>query len=1079
MTTGSVNDTKRALADLRQRRRRAEAARRNTIERIPREGYLPVSKQQRYQWLLHQLDPGAATYQVPFALRLRGTLDREALREALRGLVVRHESLRTTFRAEHGSPYQVISPAPETWELPVTDLAGDRLADWLAAEVRRPFDLAEGPLLRTGLARVAEDEHVLLLVMHHIVTDGWSVGVMARELAALYEGRTLPEPAVQPVDHAAWQQSAAGREVLDRQLEYWRGQLTDLPVLDFPADRPRPAAPAGTGAVVRQKLDPAVAAGVRELAQCLRVTLLAVLQAGFVTVLSRWSGQSDVVIGSVLSGRTRPETESMVGFFANSAVLRVGVDGDPTFADVARRCSDAVLDALGNQDVPFGAVVDALKPDRVPGRNPLFQISFTLLTDAILDRFRLGDLSVEPVPADNGTARFDMAFQVDEAPDGSLSVWLEYSTELFDEDRMLRLVRHFERALRLGIADPEARVATLPLLAPEEWAEIQGWNPPPLAREGSLHDLVADWVSRTPDAPAVINNDDLLSYADLSVAADRVAVALRDLGVDRGTVVGVLLDRGPGLPVAELGVLKAGGAWLPLDPQQPPARWAAQLEDAGAIAVVTTSALAADLPADLPQWHLDTAPRTEVEPVHTKVSPDDLAYIIYTSGSTGKPKGVMISHRAAASFVQNAGELFGLKPGDRLLQFANPAFDVSVFDIFAALGSGAAVVTASRETLLDPDKLQDLLESSRVTVADLPPAVLRLLDPKPLTDLRALFVGLEAFPAELVNRWVSPTREFHNGYGPTEATVACVDYKCPPTGLEQSPPIGRAMTNHRVYVLDEHLQPVPVGVAGELFIGGDGLARGYANRPGLTAERFLPDPFTGERMYRTGDVVRWRSDGNLEFLGRRDRQVKIRGLRIELAEVEHALTAVEGVRQAVVTVDQPGTPQAALVGYVVGPAGGVREQLMQRLPLHMVPTYVIELDALPLTGNGKLDHTKLPAPNTVAQEHRPPGTDTERAIAGIWHDLLGTPLDQIGATDSFFDLGGNSLQATRLTARIADALRTTVELRTLFARPVLAELAAAIDAERSRAATAEVELEEEIAGLSEAELDRLLSEETR
>ncbi|GIM97030.1 amino acid adenylation domain-containing protein [Paractinoplanes toevensis] len=1020
---------------------------------VDRDRPQPLSPQQEGLLFLHEADPESALYHLPIVLRLDGRLDLPALRRALTALVGRHEALRTRIVTVDGVPRQIIEPAPADLPLDAQPVPSERVHDWATEQVMRPFDMASGPQLRLGLARVTETDHVLVLAMHHIITDGWSVGVLARDLAALYEGRSLPAPAVQPVDHAAWQQSEAGRAVLDAQLTYWRERLDGAPVLDFPADRPRPAEPTGAGALLEQTLDPDVAAGVRALARSTGTSLLAVLQAGFVSVLTRWTGQSDVVVGSIFSGRTRTETEDLVGLFANTVVLRADAAGEATFGELVGRCSESVLGALGHQDVPFGMVVDALKPERVPGRNPLFQVSLTLQAEGTSGAdFRLPGLRAEPVDVTGTQARFDVGVTVIERE--TLTVQVEYSTELFDEDRMLRLVRHFERALRLGIADPEARVATLPLLAEAEWAEIQGWNPRPAARDALLlHDLVAEWVARTPDAPAVI---DELSYADLSVAADRVAVALRDLGVDRGKVVGVLLDRGPELPVAELGVLKAGGAWLPLDPQQPPARWAAQLADAGAIAVVTTSALAGDLPPQLKQWHLDTAPQTEVGPVHTKVSPDDLAYIIYTSGSTGKPKGVMISHRAAASFVQNARELFGLKPGDRLLQFANPAFDVSVFDIFAALGSGAAVVTAPRETLLDPDKLQALLESSRVTVADLPPAVLRLLNPEPLTDLRALFVGLEAFPAELVNRWVSPTREFHNGYGPTEATVACVDYRCPTGGVRQSPPIGRAMTNHRVYVLDERLQPVPVGVAGELFIGGDGLARGYANRPGLTAERFLPDPFTGERMYRTGDVVRWRSDGNLEFLGRRDRQVKIRGLRIELAEVEHALAAVDGVRQAVVTVDQPGTPQAALVGYVVGPAAGVREQLMQRLPLHMVPAHVIELEALPLTGNGKLDHAKLPTPQARERTHVPPGTDTERALARIWHDLLGVPLDRIGLHDTFFDLGGNSLQVVRLRNAVREELHADLDVRRLYAAPSLAGLARLADDRPGPAGTSEL-----------------------
>ncbi|WP_433374831.1 non-ribosomal peptide synthetase [Streptosporangium sp. CA-115845] len=510
---------------------------------------------------------------------------------------------------------------------------------------------------------------------------------------------------------------------------------------------------------------------------------------------------------------------------------------------------------------------------------------------------------------------------------------------------------------------------------------LREWNAPAVRRQGSplLHQLVEKWAETDPSAVAMRFDGEEMSYAALVAAADRVAGELRtSFGVKPDAVVGLLLERGLELPVAMLAVLKAGGAWLPLDPLHPPERIAGQLADAGAIGVVTTAELAGSLPPSTPTLCLDKnsgRPSTPVPPVAEERHPDDLAYVIYTSGSTGRPKGVMISHRSAAEFVLNARELFRLRPTDRVLQFANPAFDVSVFDFFATLGSGATVVGAPRELLLDIDALQELMEKEHITVADLPPAVLRLLDPEPLTDLRALFVGLEAFPASLVNRWRTSEREFHNGYGPTEATVACVDYTCPSEPLDASPPIGRAMPNHRCYVLDETFELVPIGVPGELFLAGTGLARGYLGRPDLTAERFLPDPFStaGERMYRTGDVVRWRPDGQLEFLGRTDRQVKIRGHRVELGEVEHALRECAGVSEGAAVVQDLGSPRAVLVAYVIAAPGAapgsaaIRAQLTDRLPPYMVPSTVLFLDRFPLTASGKIDHARLPKPTPAGR----------------------------------------------------------------------------------------------------------------
>ncbi len=1102
----TVSDARRAVLDWKQRQRQRQAVQ-DRIEPIPRVGLLPVAEQQRYLWFLHQLAPEVPAYNVPTALRLRGRLDPEALQVALSELTGRHESLRTRFGAERGVPYQVVDPMADNRVrfADVADLPADeRLAAALElaqTEIREPFDLERGPLLRCRLIRLDEQDHLLVLTVHHIVTDGWSVGVILRELAALYAGRSdsLPALAVQPADFAAWQQRRLGSDAAARQIEYWRRQLADVPAVEFPADRPRPAVPTWRGSSYDVKLPAGVLDAASELAGAERTSLLAVLTAAFDTVLSRYTGQDDIAVGSVFSGRTRTELEPMVGFFANTLVLRTDLSGDPTGRELVRRCGQVVLGALGNQDVPFGTVVEELKPARVPGRNPLFQVSFTLLTGEITGGFGFGDLAAQNVPLQLGTSRFDLAFQVTTEPDGVATVWVEYSTELFDRSRIERLVEHFQAVLDALTADPDRRLSELEIIPAGERAFLlQEWNPAPVSfgtESTLLHELVEASAERYPDRPALVYPYVELSYAELDRQANQLARLLQDEHqVVPDQVVGILLDRDARLPMAQLAVLKAGGAWLPLDPGQPAKRIAFQIADAGVTAVITDSALAGMLPAEVvSRIELDDAglrhrlSQLPDTPPACSALPEHLAYVIYTSGSTGTPKGVQIPHRAVVNFLGAVQQLFGITPRDRLLQFANPSFDVSIFDIYGALAHGASVVGAPRSVLHDTDELAELLRVQRITLADIPPAVLGLLDPAALPDLRALFVGLEAFPAELVNRWRSPQREFHNGYGPTEATVACIDYACPPTPLASAPPIGRAMANYRAYVLDRFGQLAPIGVPGELFVAGAGLARGYAGRPGLTAERFVPCPFgaPGERMYATGDIVCWQPDGVLQFVGRADRQVKIRGLRIELGEIEHALASFSAIRQAAVVVNSAAAGGPRLDAYLV-PADGdpieeaeLRLHLAEHLPLHMIPSTFTELEALPLNASGKLDLGRLPEPAPVGDQPRtPPANHTERRLATVWAGVLGIEVDRISQQDSFFELGGSSLQATQLISRIRDTFYLDLDPRQLFTHPVLHQLASLMEA-TVRAEVGDEDLsalEAEIAGLSEEEIDRMLAE---
>ncbi|MER7009383.1 amino acid adenylation domain-containing protein, partial [Dactylosporangium sp. NPDC000555] len=1085
----TLEEKRRALLELRLRRRREEQER---VTPVPRDGALPGSYQQEGLWYLHQLDPASAVYHIPLALRLRGPLDIAALRDALRRLVARHESLRTRFDADG---QQLAGPPPPDWPLPVTPVAEAGLDDWIRTATDRPFDLATAPLLRTELAGVGPDDHVLLLVLHHVIADGWSLGILCTELSALLSAPAgtdpLPPLSIQPADHAAWQRRRLSGTALDEQLHFWRRTLDGIGTLEFPADRPRPAQPTGAGALLARPLPDGLAQRLRALAAAERVSFLAVLLAGFLTVLHRHTGQDDLAVGSVFSGRTRSEIEPLVGFFANTLVLRTSLAGDPTFRELVRRCHDTVLGASAHQEVPFGLVVDALRPDRVPGRNPLFQVSFTLQAKAVTEAaLALPGVSVRALPRAATSARFDLAVAAEERPDDGLDVTVEYSTELFDAGRVERLVGHLTTVLAQAADDPDAPISAIEVLtAAERTQVVHAWNPAPAARPGAtlLHTVFAKRAAEAPARTAMRFAGAELSYGELDQRANRLAHQLIAAGVKPRSHVGVLLERGFELPAAQLAVLKCGAAWVPLDPQYPRDRLAYQLADAGIALVLTTADLANRLQDGVATVLLDARSGDEQPATapYVDVDPEDTAYVIYTSGSTGRPKGVLVPHRAAVHFCRNLVELFDLGPGDRVLQLANPTFDVSVSDFFATFTAGATVVGAPRTTLFDPDALQALMRDERITYGDIPPAVLRLLDPEPLTDLRVLFIGMEPFGAELVNRWARPGRQFHNGYGPTEVTITCTDYRCPDEPLTAAPPIGRAMANHRAYVLDPGLRPVPVGVPGELYMAGAGLAHGYLGRPDLTADKFLPDPFAtefglgrGERMYATGDLVRWRADGQLEFLGRTDRQVKLRGLRVELGEVEHAVNGFPGVRQSAVTLRQGGTAQAYLAAYVVPEPGravdlaALREHLAERLPLHMVPAALHHLDALPLTPSGKVDEARLPAPvePDEQQPRQAPQTATERRLAGLWAGLLGAGEDQIGAEDTFFGLGGNSMQSIQLIARVRDTFGVALEPRQIFSAARLDQLAALVDALAAPGPSAETvradeDEDEEIAAL--------------
>jgi amino acid adenylation domain-containing protein len=1052
----------------------------------------PTSFAQDRLWFADQLEPGRAIYNIPAAFRLTGPLDVALLERAFNEIVARHEALRTTFVAVDGSPVQAVAPLQPV-SLESTDLttlpAADRQAAALrlaADEARTPFDLAHGPLLHVRLVRLADDDHLLVLTLHHIVADGWSMGLLLRELGALYgafsNGRPSPlaELPIQYADFAVWQRESLATATLDEQTAYWWDHLAGAPgTLDLPTDRPRPAKPTYQGGLHTFELSPATSTALRTLCQHEGISLFMGLLAAFQALLSRYSGQDDLVIGAPVSGRAGTETEGLIGFFVNTLALRADLSGDPTFRELLGRVRAATLGAYEHQELPFERLVEAIQPERDPSRHPIFQVMFALQSPMALD---LSGLSIQPVPLFSGTSKFDLTLFVEEAPTG-LRGLLEYSTDLFEAATIQRLAAHFLRLVDAAVADPDLRISALPLLTDTEVRDLRVAASSPKTRlDGQcLHELVAAQAARTPSAVAVLGESDQLSYQQLDEQANRLAHHLQSLGVGPEARVAVCLERSPDLVVALLGVLKAGAAYLPLDPAYPADRLAFMLDDADAVALITTASLPAVLttPDGLPVVHLDadadllasyptTAPASEV-------SPDNLAYLIYTSGSTGRSKGVAISHRAAVSFLAWAGSQFTTEEMQGVLAATSVCFDLSIFELFGPLSVGGHCILASNilalpshphateVTLVNtvPSALAELLRSGYT----LPPAV------------RTVNLAGEALSRDLADRvYAQPGLErVYNLYGPSEDTTYST-WELVAPDADEAPAIGQVIAGSWGYVLDAALQPVPTDVVGELYLGGAGLARGYLGRPELTAERFIPDALSGQvgaRLYKTGDLARTRADGRLEYLGRADQQVKIRGFRIEPGEIEAALLTHPGVAGAVVSGWTPADGPDQLVAYLVAPAdptvsrpsvAALRAALQSHLPAYMVPGAFVWLQALPLTPNGKLDRRALPAPEqdraALATDFRPPRTPTEVLLANLWRELLG--LDQVGVADNFFDLGGHSLLATRLLARIRAAFGVELPLHAIFTSPTVEALAEAVD-------------EALVAASSASDLDELLA----
>ncbi|WP_329271212.1 non-ribosomal peptide synthetase [Streptomyces pseudovenezuelae] len=1019
---------------------------------VDRDRALPLSFAQQRLWFLDQLAPGSLEYNVPLLMRWTdGGLDVLALAAALSALVARHEVLRTRLVAgPDGVAHQVIDdPAP--FPLPVADVSGDRdpvaaARKLVTAEVMSSFDLAAGPLIRATLIRLAPREHVLAVAVHHVAFDEWSVRVFRHELATLYDALRAGEPdplpplPVQYADFAAWQRQWLDGDVMNGHLTYWQEQLADLPTLELPTDRPRPPVRSTKGAAVGFAVPQETADALRALARKNGVTLQMTLLAGLSMLLGRYTGSEDVVVGTPVANRNRAETEDLIGFFVNTLVMRTDLSGDPTFRELLERVRKTALAAYAHQDLPFEQLVDALVVERDRSRTPLFQVFFNYTPQGPDDR---GDTDEAPSRLDvleAPSVNFDLAVAVGDSPDG-LEGEIEYSTALFDAGTVERLSRHLVRLLEAVAEDAGRRVGELPVLSVDEREQVvRAWNGRSVALPsvGGVHELIVAHASAASDAVAVVSGDRVLTYGGLVARAGRLARVLRARGVGAESVVGLCLPRGVDMVVAVLGVWLAGGTYLPLDPEYPADRLEFMVADSGAQVVLREGDLV--LSEDLPS----TAPEVAVEPAQ-------LAYVIYTSGSTGRPKGVQVSHGSVVGMVTALGPELGVGPGVRVLQFASFSFDAAVLDISATLARGGTLVVATGEERAESEVLTALVRAEGVGAASVVPSLLGVLDPRQVSGIENLLLGAERLTEQVARAW-SPGRRLVNTYGPTEATVMVTAGTVDGSGL---PPIGAPVANARLYVLDDRLAPVPVGVAGEVFIAGPQVARGYAGRPALTGERFLADPFTadGSRMYRSGDRARWLPDGRLDFVGRADQQVKVRGFRIEPGEIEAVLADHPRVRSAVV-VPFGDEDDRRLAAYLVPddptegipPVSDLRAHAGAHLPAFMIPSVFTELAALPLTPNGKLDHAALPAPDggrAGLEEFVAPSGDAEEALARLWAQLLGS--ERVGATDNFFELGGHSLLATQVISRIREVFELDIPLSALFDQPTVRGLAEVVE----------------------------------
>ncbi|WYL98779.1 MAG: amino acid adenylation domain-containing protein [Gloeotrichia echinulata CP02] len=1060
------------------------------IVAVDRKGLLPLSYAQQRMWFLHQLDSNNPAYNESIQLRLNGKLNITALEQSIHNIIRRHESLRTAFITIDGKPFQKINPS-FTITLPVVDLQNlseIEVENKITQEVCQPFNLETGDLSRFKLLRVGEDSHILVITMHHIITDGWSMGILLKELSSLYPGcqeiaanvaTVLPDLNIQYGDFVVWQRQNITGELLERQLDYWKQQLADAPpLLELPTDKPRPPIQSFVGATQEFKIDLNLTTQLKSISQQSGATLFHTLLTAFVSLLYRYSGQNDISIGCPIANRNHTEIESLIGFFVNTVVLRHQIPNNCSFSQLLAQVRQVALAADANQDVPFEEVVEALHPERSLSYNPLFQVMFAW-ENFSLDTWELPDLTLTPQIVERGISQFDLSLSVWETKQELIARW-EYSSDLYTADTITRMTGHLQTLLSAIVINPDQSIHKLPLLTEKEQEQVLVlWNQTETdyPKDKCIHQLFAEQVERTPEAIALIYDNQKLTYQQLNTKANQLAHYLQSLGVKPEDLVGICVERSPELIISLLAVLKAGAAYVPLDPNYPSERLAYIIKDAQVSVLLTKQHLvdiwcddeAKIIYLDKDQQILHS--QSQENPV-SEVQPENLAYVIYTSGSTGQPKGVTIEHRSVVNFIEAAISIYGISQNDRILQFATINFDAAVEEIYSTLFSGATLILRTEEMLNSLSTFMQKCREWEITILDLPTAYWQQLTTELVTTsvslpqtLRRVIIGGEAASPATLKLWQKYI-EFHiqryqlsepprllNTYGPTEATVVTTIYQLPTENIPPLLPIGKPIANSQTYILDQYLQPLPIGIPGELYIGGIGLARGYLNRPDLTQQNFVVYPLNNSRLYKTGDLARYLPDGNIEFLGRVDHQVKLRGFRIELGEIEAVLTTYPQVKAAVVILreDTPGIKR--LVAYLVTSEKSsnhnqLRDFLQQKLPDYMVPSAFVVLDTLPLTPNGKIDRRALPVPtiSNDSEQFAAPRTPTEEVLTGIWQEVL--RLEKVGIHDNFFELGGDSIISIQIIAR-ANQKGIQITTKQLFKSQTIAQLASVANTNNS------------------------------
>lgn len=1070
----ALSPAKRALLEKMLLAQQSQKSAAQVIKPLRSREAIPLSFAQERLWILDQLAPGNPFYNINTGVRLSGTLRTAGLEQSLNEMLRRHEVLRARIAGVDGRPVQQIVPEFNL-SLPLVDLSGlhnserQSVAQQIAAEqVSRGFDLAHGGLLRALLLRLETHEHWFISTMHHIVSDGWSMTVFVREIGSLYQAYEAGEPSslqelpVQYGDYAVWQREWLSGPVLEEQVNYWKQQLAGAPsVLELPADRVRGGVQSHRGGREKAELSSELRSRLEELSRREGVTLFMTLLAAWQVLLHRYTTAQHVVVGTPIAGRTSGEVEGLIGFFANTLVLRTEITGELSFRELLKRVREVCLGAYGNQDLPFEKLVEELKPERTLSHNPLVQVVFGL-RDAISQGIELPRLTITPCEFESNAAKFDLTIDVETTPSG-LRCTAEYNADLFERTRIARMLEHFEILLHGAAANLDGPISQLPLLSEAEQLELSAASRAAIRDfnlDECVHELFERQVQETPDSIAVSIGDAQLTYRELNERSNQLARYLQTFGVGLESLVALALDRSLEMVIGLFGVLKAGAAYLPLDPDYPQSRVSYMLEDAQAHVVLTQAHLL-ERTALFPHvvcldsdWELIA--HYERSNLNTTIDREQLAYIIYTSGSTGGPKGVMVTHGSLTNLLHSMREHLSIVPSDRVLGITTLSFDIAAVEMYLPLLAGAHLELVSRDELLSPAKLTQHVQQS--TVMQATPSLWRMLVDCGEWTTRGkhrVLCGGEALSRQLTRELAERSEAVWNGYGPTETTIYSSIDEVNGEGEGPYESIGRATANTQLHILDRCLQPVPAGVTGELFIGGAGVSRGYLRRPELTAERFIPNCFSGTpgaRCYNSGDLARLLADGRVEYIGRADHQVKVRGHRIELREIENALSQQEQVRAAAVVAREAENGDKQLVAYVAADdevsTTQLRSYLKERLPDYMVPAFFITLDELPLNANGKIDRRQLlelarqASPQQRANEYVAPRTAAEEVLADLWTEMLG--IERAGINDDFFALGGHSLLATQLLSRVQKIFRVDLPLRKLFETPTVAGLVDAL-----------------------------------